>query len=175
MSKTNDGFLEAMKHEWTTIPFDLELRVAGMEYPITTHEDRPYGTVASYPDAQTYTRKSMEVGRELRDLIGSQYPMIELHPATTLGGHYGGASRGAALHGSASIRDFTRIFGRNIRPGLSVMMLGPLPIPSPKWYATGDLRIPEDMQDLVKGAYLGRPATGSFPVFDFFAPRRAEY
>ena len=73
------------------------------------------------------------------------------------------------------VRTFKKAFGGNIRRGFSVLFpLIPIPCDAyVKWYQTGDLVVPDTLNDIVKRVYIGRSAIGSFSELDLHVPSEA--
>lgn len=113
----------------------------------------------------------------LRARISENYPNFNMWGGHYMGEHYKGRVVGPILQGKTDIQSFRQAFGKNVRRGVSCLFPPGLPIPFDiyfKWYQTGDLTIPENLQDLVKNVSIVRPAIGSWAEWNIIVPPKAK-
>lgn len=140
------------------IPFELELKV-NIEEPGSIHNEGD-------------KRRTREAIEEVTNKIHSGYSGIKLD--SNLQG-IPMENRGPRIFGDALVPAFINAFGNNVRPCLSILLVGLLPLPQINWYQTGELTIPADLDDLVKDVGVTQQATGGFTVIDIYRPRDADY
>jgi hypothetical protein len=147
---------------WNTVSFNLEL-IVDFDYHMHNKEN---------------DRKLHEVTDKVRATVADLYPAIKFSDWNTVSGHYGGKNKGPALVGTTDINTFKEVFGENVKKGISIDFVPFTIVPIPlgvyaKWYQTGDLIIPDSLNDTVKGVYLQRLAKGSFAELKLKVPKNA--
>ena len=176
--------------DFNTIPFELELKCSErfryeeksnllFRKSYTPGKEIITENIIAKCDRVPYVdgNEVLEVAGKLREIISANYPYFTVHSSTTFSGIIGGNKEGSHITAWTTPKHFRQVFGDNLKSGLS-LLLGQFPIPmeiNRKWYQVGEFFIPEDMQEYVKGVYLGRYATGSFNEADFFKPKEAKY
>lgn len=148
-----------IQETWNNVYFHLELRV-NVNHNATDEEN---------------SRKINKVAQEARKIIAKDYQRAYISKELIVKGTYGGESRGPAVYGATDRKTFEETFG-DISRGISCLV-SPLGLPCEiyvKWYESGNLSIPKELQGIVKGVFLTRFFTESFKEVDLWVPNGAK-
>jgi len=133
-----------------TVPFALDL-ILGFD-PNSIHDETPFEEKEKIFDS-IVTKVNSSVDEWGFDVVFAKRP--ETH--SYVGAYY----RPGVLFGVTDLETFKELFGPNLGSGYAVFFPPKLRIPRfyVKWHQTGELIVPEDWRDVVKGVYLNRRRT----------------